>query len=757
MTTPSAPTPEPLPANIASLLTEFARACRAATRIVSMYPSSHPAIQSALARITETSRQAMADGPLVFSVLPDNLMVMGRTIAKPEAAVAELAGMLHQQLVAEVTMRQPLNNSEWHAFLSLLAKSAEDARALGGIANAWAATGSKAIALKEIDYADVLRERGGISAEVATWARIIASFGDEEAAKADTPMGAILTLARNPAKLAQFAHRLQEEGRAAGDDSAQQRRSLLELMHGLANYAAERTPEELDGVLNRMAGAAAQMSPSMLLSLITDPPPMPPGGAPGPRMDLAGELQARLTDEMISKFLVDNVMSDRGASNRLAAAFHTLVPDPERQQNILAAATEQATAMFADDPQFQSVWSSSTEMLMKYSDAEYVSDSYARELTAARTQAVEIEKIGEDPPARIRAWTSTLSEEEMRALDQRLLLDLLTIETRPEAWAGVLDLAVTAIENLVLAGDLTLASKLVDRIVEVSRHEASPFHASAVVGVSRLGEGPFVRHLTTFLRQATDSEVGIANQMCRMIGPVLVGPLADALASEDNARTVRRLRDILIGYGVAARRYADELRSSPNAAVRRAAVELLRALGGEEALPDLRTLLDDSDAQVQRQALRAIVQIGSNEAYQALERALQGGKPHTREAIMQSLGALRDERAAPLFVYILTHSGHTGELESVYVQSIESLGRVAADEKSVSTLKDILYRGEWYAPKRTARIRAAAARALRAIALPTAERTLQEAVNDGPGGVRRAAKAALAEPAPVRTNIRKAT
>ena len=43
-------------------------------------------------------------------------------------------------------------------------------------------------------------------------------------------------------------------------------------------------------------------------------------------MDLAGELQARLTDEMLTKFLVDNVVKDRGASNRLAAAFQTLVP-----------------------------------------------------------------------------------------------------------------------------------------------------------------------------------------------------------------------------------------------------------------------------------------------------------------------------------------------------------------------------------------------------------------------------------------------
>ena len=47
-------------------------------------------------------------------------------------------------------------------------------------------------------------------------------------------------------RLAQFAQRLQDVGKASGDDSIQQRKSLLELMHGLANYTADRKPAELD-------------------------------------------------------------------------------------------------------------------------------------------------------------------------------------------------------------------------------------------------------------------------------------------------------------------------------------------------------------------------------------------------------------------------------------------------------------------------------------------------------------------------------
>jgi HEAT repeat protein len=174
---------------------------------------------------------------------------------------------------------------------------------------------------------------------------------------------------------------------------------------------------------------------------------------------------------------------------------------------------------------------------------------------------------------------------------------------------------------------------------------------------------------------------------------------------------------------------------SPNAAVRRTAIYLVREFGGSDALPDLTELLDDNEPQVQREAVRAILNIGTEQSYRVLETALASGTDNSREAIMQAVIGLRDERAIPLFAYIIQHVSHRGPLVEVYLRAIESLGALR-DPEGVAPLREALYRGEWWAPRRTRVLRSAAAEALARIGTPEAEDVLNEAVSNGSRGVR---------------------
>ena len=119
------------------------------------------------------------------------------------------------------------------------------------------------------------------------------------------------------------------------------------------------------------------------------------------------------------------------------------------------------------------------------------------------------------------------------------------------------------------------------------------------------------------------------------------------------------------------------------------------------------------------------------------------GTAQSREALLSTLSASRDERAGPLWGYILSNIDHRGPLQPVYVRAIESLGTLRAPE-GVGPLKDALYRGEWYAPGRTRMLRSAAAAALARISTPEAVAVLEEAASSGPRNVRAIAREHLA-------------
>ena len=173
--------------------------------------------------------------------------------------------------------------------------------------------------------------------------------------------------------------------------------------------------------------------------------------------------------------------------------------------------------------------------------------------------------------------------------------------------------------------------------------------------------GSMMRHITTHLATIDEAQFERVKAMCVSLGEVLVRPLAEALSVEERPRTRERLTAILLAFGVgrpADDRAAEELAESGGAADRHPPDA--RSSAAASALPDLTELLDDNEPQVQREAVRAILNIGTDAAYRILEQALTGGTTQSRDAIMQSIGLVRDERATPLFAYILEHVDHRG-------------------------------------------------------------------------------------------------
>jgi hypothetical protein len=739
---------EPLDPRDTARLADFARACKAAARAVLLYPASHPAIQATLGRIVQVTAFDVLSAPLRITVLPDGLLLDGRAPARPDQAIGELAALLHAHLVGELTVQPGGDLDAWRNFLLLLGRAAESVREEGGIARVWTTMAGRHVELREIDYTQVLRERRGSGGGAAV-ERIVAnclagmSFVDLD----EDALQELLAISADPARLSELIAAV-DAGADAGASVDTKAASLMKVFRELVSTVSKKQPEQVDPVLRNVANAVGELTPDMLLSLISDK-------VVGDDEDNAQVMTAiinRMSDKTIAKFVARSVIADGGPTDRLAHAFQTLVRDDQEQQRLLALAHDEvAGSQFGSTEGFENAWNDVAKKLMtSYSDKPFVSDEYGRELSNARTKAVEVEQINDDPPERVSNWLQTVATSALRDLDLKLLLDLLAIEEDARKWGTLMQPVINLMEDLFLVGDFESAEQLMAVLVRESTGDGSSAkRQQALTTIDMLVAGAMMHHIVSHLAAIDETQFSRVKAMCVSLGEVLVRPLAEALSTEERGRPRERLTAILIAFGSVGQRTVERLKHSPNAAVRRTAIYLMREFGGNEALPDLTELLNDREPGVQREAVRALLNIGTNQAYKVLEKALDSGSAEQRDAIMQAVGVVRDERVVPLYNYIVRHVDHR-RLTAIYLKAIESLGALR-DPEGVPPLKEALYRGEWWAPRRTATLRHAAGTALARIGTPEARAVLEEAIAGGNHNVRGVARSHLANLRPGRT------
>jgi hypothetical protein len=730
------PTPVPvLAADASARLADFARACKAAARAVSLYPGGHPAIGTTLGRLSQVTTALTESGPYRLQVMADRLLVGGAAAAKPDPAVAELAELLHRQLVGGLTLNPGIDAQSWRTLLLLLARSPEEVRSDGGIKHLWATAGGPSIEIEEIDYAEVLREKQGVA---ATAEEIIAAALAGRALELDdSGMRLLLDIVQDPAKLKDLMAQIDRSTAEHGADA--QAAAFLTLLKGLTEYLSRNDPGHLDATFGHMGRAAGQLSAEAMLKLLDqrNRQEVMVGS-----INVPGAVMERMTDESVSHFVASSVIKERGATERLAHAFQALVPDTDRQRQLLALAEAEVASSEGPPEGFAEMWERVEGMLTSYSDEKFVSEQYARELSGARTRAVDVERTSDDPPERIAIWLATVADASLRSLDHQLLLDLLAIEGEPARWRDIAETAAAHAEDLVRVGYFDQAWQLADAVVREGEQDAARApHATAAL--ERFGRGNMMRHVVSHLRGSEDESYQRFKALCHAIGPPVIPALAEVLSSEKDARARRRLRDILVGFGAKGRESVQRLMNAPNWEVRRTAAFLLREFGGAEGLKELIPLLTDTEPLVQREAVQGLVLNGSDEASKTLLQAISSASGRTRETLLNELTSMRDERAAPLFSYLVRHMDRRKE-QQLYMSSVVALGTYGGPD-AVEALKFALHQGDFWSPLATRRLRAAAAQALRKIGTPAAIDVLREASARGPRGVRAAARFELAE------------
>ena len=236
------------------------------------------------------------------------------------------------------------------------------------------------------------------------------------------------------------------------------------------------------------------------------------------------------------------------------------------------------------------------------------------------------------------------------------------------------------------------AARSTSLVARGGRPAASTERAAStrVTAIDVLVAGPMMRHIVTHLATIDDAQFERVKAMCLSLGEVLVRPLAEALSAEERARPRERLTAILIAFGAVGRRDG------------RAAEELAeRGRPADGHLPAARVRRQRRAARADRAARRqraaGAARGGARDPQHRHRRGVPGARSRRSPAARDDRATrscsrsarVRDERAAPLFAYILRHVDHRGPLAAVYLRAIEALGALR-DPEGVAPLKEAL-------------------------------------------------------------------
>jgi HEAT repeat protein len=199
---------------------------------------------------------------------------------------------------------------------------------------------------------------------------------------------------------------------------------------------------------------------------------------------------------------------------------------------------------------------------------------------------------------------------------------------------------------------------------------------------------------------------------------------------------------VLVGFGPRGAEAIRPLLNAQSWEVRRTAVFLLREYGGAEGLKELVPLLADSEPLVQREAVQGLMLNGSKEAAIILLNALSSAKGETRKRLLSEVLKMRDQRAAPLYSYLVKQMDRR-QFPELYLTAIEALGAFGGAD-AIEALKMALHTGHWLTIFSNRKFGGAAAHALRKIGSVGAIEALREASTNGAPGARGAARAELA-------------
>lgn len=713
----------------------LAQALLSARRALTLYPSDHPAARAGLDRLHDAVADATGGVGLTLGVTPTTLLVAGAPAADNVGPVAEAAVLLHAADILEITFAGEVPRSTLRALVELVTTPPDALRRGGGPATIWNRGGHASVAIVQVDYEQILQDRGAVRAPVTKdelWRAIVRAATTRRASLDEAMQQRLLAIAGDVEAIGELARDAMAPARMPDGSPliTTQAAAVLAVYRHLTATVAVLDPDRRAALLRNLAAATAQLEPRVAHQILTTADESEEGGV--------AELAAAFDDDQVAQLLATTLALDGQATPRLEQVFETLAPDAERKRRVLRLARDRLSeGAFGQRSRFEALWTSVEELLIGYTERPFVSAGYRAALDATHARASALAAV--DLPPEATQWFQTLEHDNVRRLSVTLLIDLLNLETQADRADDLAHDLASLGDDLLMAGEYELAGRVVEALSVKAADRSAVAAAASRAALDRMASSAALRETLDLVAALDDAQTVTLAALCRTMGPPVVDALLPVLAREDDARARAWATAVVVELGPPAVGRLAPLVADHRSTVQLHAAAILGRIGAAEAVPLLQALLRSSDPRVAREAVRALAGIDDPSAARAIHTVLRASSGAVRRAVVAALVAERDPRVVPVLLRILAESQVFRADHAVVLEALDALGTLGRDE-AVGTIGRLMHRRSLWRWRRARELRRRALGALRTIGTPAALAAIEDAARTGDRMLRRLAR-----------------
>jgi hypothetical protein len=716
-----------------------ARALTIGLRAWKFYPPEHPALALAIDRLSSVTTDATAQGPLLLAVTPQTLIIDGIPL-EADLVVAECARLLHDVDILQLSFVAPMPEAAIRSLLGTLTLDRAERRTRGGPAAIWEADGHFSLVIEQIDYQELLEreEDEGPARRDLLWHSIVRSIIAGRRTFPEAEQQRLLEISRNAWAMGELADDCRSP--YCGPDGSPllttQAATVMAVYRHIGATVGVLEPQRAAEVMGNLAIATTSFEPALAMEVLRMQ------DAPDEAQPMMAALRGTFDEHQVATLLARALAKAGDATSRLSQMLDTMVPDQDRRRRVLRLADKLLTERdFGSKRPITDIRNSLGELLLKYDESSYISNTYSNSMDCSNERAVEM--AARDLPPELNEWLATLGHDSVRQTSGQLLIDLLNLEiTKGRAAELAGDMRTFALE-LLLAGAYAEATRIIDALrTAATAHNAIAADA-CLDAIMAIAEAPGIKEAIDVLGELNVEDATTVAHLCGALGPTVVPAVLTGLAKEDGGLQADRASNILIALGPPAIADITGQLDDRKWWVQREVARVLGSIGTAAVVPALQNLLRRGDVRVLDTVVRALVGIDDPSAARALGTVLRSSTGQVRQTVVDALVAMRDARVVPLLARLLEESQPLGRDFEFVIETLDVVGTFN-DDRAVRAIRGVAQHRKWFAPRRTRRLREHSIVTLMRIGTPGAITAIDMLEQTGDRQLRKLASAAKA-------------